>query len=132
MSAAEPADPTMPASGEQGDMAAVIIDISTRTSRRSERGRRKPVSDLQPGHEPSGGPSVQQQLAEHFETTFNHHHLSLTDDITKTAFAVTLEIVRGMLHGAQAQGIIDAEQRTELDAMIKGMASAPKLVERSV
>lgn len=70
----------------------------------------------------------QQQLADHLETTFNHHHLSLTDEMTATAYAVTLEIVRTMLEGAEVQGIIDGEQRTELDIMIKGMAAAPRLV----
>jgi hypothetical protein len=113
--------------------AADIIDISTRAraSRRPETGRRKPVS-TPPSGTPGGTPGTPQaQLAEHFEITLNHHHLSLTDEMTATAFTVTLEIVRGMLNGAEAQGIVDAEQRTELDAMIKGMEAAPRLIERS-
>lgn len=83
------------------------------------------MNSPQPGT-PGGTP--QQKLAEHFEITFNHHHLSLTDEMTATAFKVTLEIVRGMLAGAEAEGIIDAEQRSELDVMINGMAGAPRLV----
>jgi len=129
MSAAEQADPTMPAMTSRGE--AAIIDISTRTSRRTESGRRKPVSS--PPGTPGGTPRTpQQQVAEHFEATFNHHRLSLTDESTRVAFTVTLEIVRGMLQGAEAQGIVDGEQRAELDAMIKGMEAAPRLIERSV
>ena len=89
------------------------------------------MSTPHPG--PAGGQhpdSPQQMLAEHMEVTFNHHSLSLTDEMTRTAFTVTLEIMRGMLQGAEAQGIVDAEQRLELDAMVKGMESAPRLINR--
>lgn len=128
MSAAESADRT-PAPVTGGRDAA-IIDISTRVGRQAAKGRRT-VSTPHPG--PAGGQhpqSPQKMLAEHFEVTFNHHGLSLTDEKTATAFTVTLEIMRGMLQGAQAQGILDVdeEQRTELDAMIKGMESAPRLL----
>lgn len=132
MSAAEPADPTMPELTTLG--GAAVIDFSTRAHaiRRTDSGRRKPMSTPQPDGDPGGGPSLQQQLAEHFEVTFNNHHLTLTDEMTATAWAVTLEIVRGMLQGAEAEGIVDAGQRRELDAMIEGMKGAPRLVEQSV
>ena len=84
-----------------------------------------------PHPEPAGGQnpdSPQQMLAEHFEVTFNHHSLSLTDDMTRTAFTITLEIMRGMIKGAEAQGIVDEEQCSELDAMIKGMLATPRLL----
>jgi hypothetical protein len=130
MSAAEPADHTLPALGERGERTAAIIDLTTRSrARRPGKGRR--VSTPQPGPDPAGGTSPQQQLAEHIETTFNNHRLSLTDEIAKSAFAVTLEIVRGLLAGAEAQGIVGAEQLLELDELVKGMAAAPALIERS-
>jgi hypothetical protein len=117
----------MPAISDRGE--AAIIDISTRKNRPATRGGRKPVSSPTPRPGAGGhGDTPQQQLAEHVETTFNHHQLTLTDEMTATAYAVTLQIVRGMLEGAEAQGIVDGEQRTELDVMIKGMAVAPRLI----
>jgi uncharacterized membrane protein YebE (DUF533 family) len=68
------------------------------------------------------------RLAEHVETTFNEAELSLTDDHTVAAFSVTLTLVRGMLEGAQAQGIVDEEQRAELDALFAGVAEIPRLI----
>lgn len=124
MSAAEPADPTPPTT-MNNQSGAAVIDISTRINKPAT-GRGKHMSNPQP--ERPAGQSPQQQLADHFETTFNHHHLTLTDEATATAYKVTLEIVRGMLQGAEVQGIVDGEQRAELDAMIKGMAAAPRLV----
>lgn len=126
-------DAAMPTVGGDMGSAADIIDISTRAraARRTETGRRKPVSTPPSGTPGGGQRTPQHELAEHFEITFNHHHLSLTDEMTATAFAVTLEIVRGMLQGAEAQGVVDDEQRLELDAMIKGMEAAPRLIERS-
>lgn len=128
MSAAEQADPSMPALTDRGE--AAIIDFSTRAraGRRSDSRRRKPVSNPQPGSEPGGGPSIHKQLAERFEATFNNHRLTLTDEITADTFAVTLKIVQEVLLGAEAQGIVDPGQRGELDAMIEGMASARHLI----
>jgi hypothetical protein len=126
MSAAESADRPRAPLNSGGD--AAVIDIGTRVSRLATKGRR-PVSTPHPG--PVGGQnpqSPQQLLAEHFEVTFNHHSLTLTDESTKTAFVVALEIMRGMLAGAEAQGIVDEEQHAELDAMIKGMESAARLI----
>lgn len=127
MSAAESADRTsVPVTGGPD---AAIIELSTRVRRLATKGRR-PVSTPHPG--PVGGHNPlnpQQMLAEHFEVTFNHHSLSLTDEMTATTFTVTLEIMRGMLAGAEAQGIVDGEQRAELDAMIKGMLAAPRLIK---
>lgn len=124
MSAAESADPTMHRPGGGGGEAAVI-DIGTRV-RSGSQGRWRQVSEPQPGR--PGGDSPHRHLAEHVETTFNHHHLSLTDEMTSTAYAVTLQIVRGLLDGAVAQDIISGEQRAELDVLIKGVAAAPRLV----
>jgi hypothetical protein len=80
---------------------------------------------------PSGGPDPEsplQLLAEHFEATFNHHDLTLTDEPTATAYRVCLQLVRDVLTGAEARGVIDGGQRAELDAMIEGMAAAPGLI----
>jgi uncharacterized membrane protein YebE (DUF533 family) len=131
MSAAESADRPRAPLNSGGD--AAVIDIGTRVSRQAVKATkgRRPVSTPHPG--PAGGQhpqSPQQLLAEHIEVTFNHHSLSLTDEMTATTFTVTLEIMRGMLQGAEAQGIVDEEQRLELDAMIKGMVAAPRLIQR--
>jgi uncharacterized membrane protein YebE (DUF533 family) len=75
----------------------------------------------------SGDESLR-RLAEHVETTFNAEGLSLTDDGTAAAYSVTLTLVRGMLEGAQAQGIVDETQRAELDALFAGVAEAPRLI----
>jgi hypothetical protein len=125
MSAAEPADPTMPALTERGEAAVIDFSTRARAGRRPEKGRRKHVTSPPPST-PGGTP--QQQLAEHIEITFNHHRLTLTDEMAKTVFTVTLEIVRGLLEGAEVQGIVDSEQRAELDVMIKGVAAAPRLI----
>jgi hypothetical protein len=128
MSAAEPVDPVMPALTERGEAAVIDISTRARASRRPDPGRRKRVSTPQPSRDPGGGLSPQQQMAEHIETTLNHHHLSLTDEMTATAYEVTLEIVRGLLQGAEVQGIVDADGRAELDVMIRGIAVAPRLI----
>jgi uncharacterized membrane protein YebE (DUF533 family) len=122
---AEPADRTPPALTGLGEAAVIDFSTRARASRRPEKGRRKHVTSPPPST-PGGTP--QQQLAEHIETTFNHHRLSLTDEMAKATFTVTLEIVRGLIEGAQAQGIVDSEQRAELDIMIKGVAAAPRLI----
>ena len=76
----------------------------------------------------AAGEESLRRLAEHVETTFNEADLSLTDDTTAVAFSVTLTLVRGMLEGAQAQGIVDEEQRAELDALFAGVAEVPRLI----
>jgi hypothetical protein len=128
MSAAEPADRT------PHPWTWVVMRLSS-TYAWADRPRqaegRRAVSTPHPGPDgsgPDGRQSPQQMLAEHFEVTFNHHSLSLTDEMTRAAFTVTLEIMRGVLKGAEAQGIVDEEQRGELDAMIKGMLAAPRLM----
>jgi hypothetical protein len=115
----------MPALTERGEAAVIDFSTRARAARRPGKGRRKHV-DSPPPSTPGGTP--QQQLAEHIETTFNHHRLTLTDEMTRTTFTVTLEIMRGLLDGAQAQGIVDSEQLAELDVMIRGVAAAPRLI----
>jgi len=130
MSAAESADRT-PAPVTGGPDAA-IIDIGRRVGTRAGRPAttgRRPVSTPHPG--PVGGQhpqSPQQMLAERSEATFNHHGLTLTDDMAATAYTVTLELVRDVLAGAVAEGVIDEEQLAELDITIKGMTGAPRLI----
>lgn len=63
--------------------------------------------------------------------TFMANRLTLADEDTARAYRVTLEIVRRILHGAGAEGIVDAGQRSELDAIVEGMKAVPDLVERS-
>lgn len=130
MSAAEPADPvTPPAMTSERD--AAVIDLTTRTSRTATRGRRRHVSDPQPERQPDPGPaSLQQQLAEDLEMTFNHHNLSLSDEMTAAVFGVTLQIVRDVvLKGGQGHGIITETQRLKLDQVVEGMTGAPRLIE---
>ena len=122
MSAAEPARPAQTAVNTSPGGA--VIDITKRVTRTSAKGRWKEVTSPRPGD----GPDVWQANAEHFEATFNEHHLTLSDDDTATAYTVTIGIVRGILAGAQAHGVVDEEQFAELDALMEGMLSAPRLV----
>ena len=121
MSAVDPVDP--PNIMTFGP--ATVIDISTRTTKTASQGRWKPVSTPQAADE---GPESLARLADHIETTFNTDHLTLADDDTKAAYTITLGIVRGMLKGAHAKGVVNEEQLGTLDAMIEGMLSAPRLV----
>ncbi|MFF7527284.1 hypothetical protein [Streptomyces pseudovenezuelae] len=77
---------------------------------------------------PQGGTDSRQQLADHIEMTFNEQKLSLSDDDTADAYRVTLQIVRGVLAGAGARGIVDDNQLGRLDALVEGMSEAPDLV----
>lgn len=122
MSVAEPAHPA-PSMSSPGD--AAVIDISTRITQPAARGRWKEVTSR-----PGDGPDTWQKNAQHFEGSFNEHPLNLTlsDDETAGAFTVTVGIVRGLLAGAHATGVIGEEQLAELDALMEGMLSAPGLV----
>jgi hypothetical protein len=86
-----------------------------------------PAPDTGPGG-PDPARDPRRDLAEHFETTFNEHGQSLTDQMTAAAYTLTLQIVIGMLEGAEAQGIVDPVQHEELAAMVEGMKGAPRLV----
>lgn len=135
MSAADPVHPTPPSRVNGADGAAVI-DISRRSSAHTTRGRWEKVShpgrDRHDDHdEPDtgGDPSLaQQRLADHIETTFNAAHLTLTDDDTKDSYLTTLKVVRGILKSAQDRGIIDDTQLRDLDALMAGMTTVPRLV----
>jgi hypothetical protein len=76
----------------------------------------------------NAGQESLQRLAEHVEIMFNAEGLSLTDDRTAAGFAVTLTLVRGMLEGAQARGIVDEGQLAELDALFASVADVPRLI----
>ena len=88
------------------------------------------VGNTAPGPGPGQEQPTQVQLAEHIETTFNTlpRGLTLTDDDTAAAYTVTLGIVRGMLEAAGARGVVDEDQRAELDAIIEGMLAVPGLL----
>lgn len=109
---------------EPGD--ATIIHIGPRTANGPAARGRYPVPDHRRDQPFEGDPP--QQLAEHIETTFNQNGLTLTDDSVSGAFLVTLGVVRGMLQGAAAQGVIDEDQRAELDSLLQGMSGAPHLL----
>jgi hypothetical protein len=128
MSAADPAPIPPVVANAAGD--AAVIDITTRAGRRhTSQGRWKKMGDTPPGPAPdTPDPDPRQGLAERFEEIFNEHRLSLTDGKVAASYTVTLHIVRGMLDGAHARGIVDEEQRQELDAMIEGIVGIPPLV----
>ena len=123
MSAAEPADHT-PTTLTGGPGDAAVIDISTRVSQPAAKGRWKPVTSPRP----SDGADSRQQLADDAEMTFNEDHLSLSDDDTATAYTITLGLVRNVLRGAHATGVIDETQLATLDATMEGMLAVPRLV----
>lgn len=120
---AEPVDHTPPTPHGTGE--ADVIDINTRVTQPASKGRWKDMTSRP--HGPDGADS-RQQLADHLEMTFNEDHLTLSNDDTKAAYTITLGIVRGMLRGAHAKGVVDETQLETLDAMIEGMLSAPRLV----
>lgn len=121
MSAAEPAPTPPPLTGAG---RAAVIPILDRARRQAGRGPQVTDTDgLAPGER-----SAQALLADKLETLFNAEELSLTDERIATAYRVTLEIVRGMLEGALAQGIVDEGQRVELDQILEGMVDVPRLV----
>lgn len=76
----------------------------------------------------SAGSSSAELLAEHIETMFNEAGHSLTEDQTVEVYALTLTVVRGMLEGALAEGIVNEGQREELDAMLRGLLGLPRTV----
>lgn len=119
MSAVDPVDP--PNIVRFGP--ATVIDISTRTTTASQ-GRWKPVSTPHP----QGGPDDRAAMANDIEMTFNDQKLTLSDDDTADTYRITLKIVRGILAGASAQGIVDDNQLARLDALVEGMIGAPDLV----
>jgi hypothetical protein len=129
MSAADPA-PTHPDVNTTG--RAAVIDITKRVGKqRAGEGRWKQMTSPAPSTGP-GGPDPaadpRQDLAEHFETTFNEHGQTLTDQMTAASYTLTLQIVIGVLESAHAQGIIDRDQHDELAALYEGMKAAPRLV----
>jgi hypothetical protein len=128
MSAAEPADRTPHPLDLGGDAAVIDIRVGRQPAKEGRRAVSTPYPSPDDGSGPDGRQSPQQMLAEHVETTFNHHSLSLTDKKTRAAFTVTLEVMRGVLKGAAMQGIVDEEQHGELDTMIEGMLAAPRLL----
>jgi hypothetical protein len=133
MSAADPAHTPPTVMNTRGD--AAVIDITKRAGRRhTSQGRWKQMGDPagpEPdatGPRPTGSQQTLAALAERFEETLNEHRLSLTDDKVAATYMVTLQIVRGLLDGAHAQGIVDEGQHGELAAMVEGVMGAPALV----
>ena len=133
MSAADPAHTPHVVMNTQGD--AAVIDIKRAVGRRhTSQGRWIHMGDpagSEPDAPDSGSADPQETLAalaERFEETLNEHRLSLSDDKVAATFKVTLQIVSGMLDGADAQGVVDGGQHTELQAMVQGMIAASRLV----
>ena len=119
MSAVDPVDP--PNIVRFGP--ATVIDISTRTTTASQ-GRWKPVSTPHP----QGGPDDRAAMANDIEMTFNDQKLTLSDDDTADVYRITLQIVRGVLAGAGARGMVNEGQAQRLDALVEAMIEAPDLV----
>ncbi|MCX4911891.1 hypothetical protein [Streptomyces sp. NBC_00878] len=131
MSAAEPARTPPTAVNSQGD--AAVIDISARGKRANSQGRWRRmcdpagVDDAPEPHSPSQ--ETLAALAERVEETFNEHRLSLTDAKVADAFGLTLEMVKVLLAGAHAQGVVDGGQYGELAAIVEGAMAVPGLVQ---
>lgn len=131
MSAADAADRVDHPQPAPEPGGAAVFHIGTRTHRMPSGGRYRVPNQPQDGYDGHDSPDeagTPQDLAEHLETTFNQNGLTLTDDSVAGAFTVTLGIVRGMLQGAAVQGVIDEDQRAELDALFQGMTGAPHLL----
>lgn len=129
MSAASPADPGPPAMN--GPRGAAVIDIRTRTSRTATEGRGRHVTNPHPSPAPEPGPApgrAQRELAEHVEMTFNAARMTLTNQKTADAYTLALTVARGLIEGAEAQGVLSETQRRELDRMLEGAAAAPRLL----
>jgi hypothetical protein len=71
---------------------------------------------------------VQERMAERIEETFIEAGLSLTDERVADSYLVTLGIVQGLMTGAQARGIVDAQQKARLDALLEGAKGAPGFI----
>ena len=122
MSAAEPAP--FPAVVMNTAGGAAVIPLHDRVRRHAGRGPH--MSETPETGSPES--SSRELLAEHIETMFNELGHSLTEESTAETFTLTLTIVRGMLEGAVAEGIVDEGQRAELDAMLGGLFGVPGMV----
>ncbi len=90
------------------------------------RGRRRPVPPAPSAPAPDQAATPQQQLAETVEAAFLRQGRTLTDPPTAEAYTITLGLVRLMLEGSQATGVVDGDQHTTLAEMVQGMVDAPK------
>ena len=122
MPAAEPAPTSAVVMNTAG--GAAVIPLHSHARRQAGRGPRM----TQGPEAGAGGSSSSELLAEHVETMFNEMGRSLTDDDTVEVYTLTLTIVQGLFEGAQVKGIVDDDQRSELDAMLRGLLGVPRLV----
>ena len=113
---------------------AYVIDITKRrpgraaSNQASQQGRWRRVDSACEELPEPAAPEIQQRMAERVEETFIEAGLSLTDETVASSYLVTLQIIQGLMQGAQAQGIVDPAQGRHLDAMLEGAKAAPGLI----
>ncbi|MGW1814189.1 hypothetical protein ACWCQM_11585 [Streptomyces sp. NPDC002125] len=118
-SAAEPAHPEPTMAGPPGK----VLHFAQRTLR-GGHGRRTPQP--QPSEEPAAVPDTpQQRLAETAEAWFLAHQSTLTDPDVADTYRATLDLVRLMLEGSQAESLIGDEEFRHLAGMVEGLRNAP-------
>ncbi|MEU5490283.1 hypothetical protein AB0G98_21410 [Streptomyces sp. NPDC020196] len=118
-SSAEPAHPEPVTPGPPGR----ILHFAQRTLR-GGHGRRTPHP--QPAEEPAVvADTPQQRLAETAEAWFLARGMTLTDPDVADTYRATLDLVRLMHEGSQANGIIGDDELRHLAGMIEGLRNAP-------
>lgn len=121
MSAAEPSH------GPDRAPTATVIPLIRSTANRPQR---RPTRRERPHvpQQPASGLTPHEKLAATVEDLFAKHGRSLTDPETAEDYLITLRMVRIMLQGAHAEGVIAEEAHGDLDAMVEGMMTAPGLL----
>ncbi|MFE1949963.1 hypothetical protein ACFW9D_05775 [Streptomyces sp. NPDC059524] len=105
---------------------ARIIPLAPRTGRRATH--RSGGAGMIPDPEPEGdAAAVLAPLTEYLELAYLREHLSLTDPRVLAAFNVAIDAAVTITAGAQAQGIVDAEQQQKLAGLLEGAKQAARV-----
>lgn len=121
MSAAEHADPGPDQPG--GPATVLSFPTAIRPSRRTAR-REKTTVPAQPN--PNLSP--QEKLTAWVERAFTEHRRTLTDPDTAEAFLIATGVMRHVVDGALAQGLVDEDAHRELNGMLTGLEASPGLL----
>lgn len=120
MSAAEHADP---GPDQPGPATVLSFPTAIRPSRRTARRERTAVPP-----QPNPNLSPQERLTAWVEQAFKKHRRTLTDPDTAEAFLIAAGVMRHVVDGALAQGLIDEGAHQELNGMLTGLEAAPGLL----